>query len=237
MSSSAGMPGKPRKATTKRDTIAKELRAMIESGQLARGARVQQDELAARFNTSITPVREAMRELEAEGLLVSEPHRGVRVSEVNVDELQGVYVARRLLEPFAAALATQNISRRELALMQSHLDAMEAASRDHDSPGLWAANRDFHFVIYQACGIPRLVSQIEGLWLGFPWDVLEVLGDRSKRSVDEHQAILAGLRDGDSAATAAACEQHLRNSFHALVAHLSGAAPVEDPFDLVGSAE
>lgn len=230
------MPGEPRKATTKRDMVAKELRALIESGQLARGARVQQDELAARFNTSITPVREAMRELEAEGLLVSEPHRGVRVSEVDVDELQGVYVARRLLEPFAAALATQNISRRELALMQSRLDAMVAARRDHDSAGVWAANRDFHFVMYRACEIPRLVSQIEALWLGFPWDVLDVVGGRSERSAEEHEAILAALRDGDPAATAAACEQHLRNSFHALVAHLTGSAPVEDPFDLLDAA-
>jgi DNA-binding GntR family transcriptional regulator len=222
------------KTPTKRDRIAHELRSMIESGQLARGARVQQDELAARFNTSITPVREAMRELEAEGLLVSEPHRGVRVSEVDVEDVEGVYVARRLLEPFAAALATENLSRRDLASAEALIDAMETADREHDSRGLWVANRDFHFLIYEACGIPRLVSQIDSLWLVFPWDVLEVLGGRSERSLEEHRTMLAALREGDAAAVSAACELHLRNSFHALVKHLSGTDVVEDPFDVVG---
>lgn len=224
------------RALTKRDRIARELRAMIESGQLARGARVQQDELAARFQTSITPVREAMRELEAEGLLVSEPHRGVRVSEVDVEEVRGVYVARRLLEPFATRLAAENLSRRDLATAEGFVDAMDAARVAHDSPGLWAANRDFHFLIYRACGIPRLVSQIESLWQAFPWDVLDVLGGRSERSVAEHRTILDALRAGDGAAAAVACEAHIRNSFHALVAHLEGEEPAEDPFDVVGAA-
>src|ERR1700742_966281 len=208
---------------------------MIASGQLARGERVQQDELAAHFKTSITPVREAMRELEAEGLLVSEPHRGVRVSEVNLDELQGVYVARRLLEPFAAALATQQISRRELAIAEGFLDAMEAAAAADDSDGVWAANRDFHFLIYRTCGIPRLLSQIESLWLAYPWDILEMLRDRSGQSFNEHRQFLAALREGAPRAASAACELHLRHSFHALVAHLSDDG-ADDPFDLVAES-
>lgn len=220
----------------KRDVIARELRAMIESGRLARGARVPQDELAAHFNTSITPVREALRELEAEGLLVSEPHRGVRVSEVDVAELQGVYVVRRLLEPFATALASQHLSRRDLSVLGDALAAMEAARRSSDSAGQWAANRAFHFHVYEACGVPRLVAQIESLWLAFPWDVLDVVTERPARSAEEHEQLLAALRDGDAAGAAAACERHIANSYGALVLHLTGEPPAEDPFALVAAA-
>jgi len=223
-----------RNGETKRDVVARELRAMIAAGDLARGARVHQDDLAARFNTSITPVREALRLLEAEGLLVSEPHRGVRVSEVDVSELAGVYVARRLVEPFAIAVATDNVNRRTLAAAEAQLDAIQAAREAGDKAAVTAANRRFHFLLYEACGIPWLVSHIESLWLAFPWDVLEVVGGRPADSAAEHREVLAAMRAGEALEASAACERHLRNSFLALTAHLSGGEPAEDPFDRVG---
>lgn len=221
---------------TKRDVIARRLRTMIESGDLARGARVHQDDLASRFNTSITPVREALRLLEAEGLLVSEPHRGVRVSEINLEEVHGVYVARRLIEPFATALATGNISRRQLAVAQGHLETLEAARADGDGDAatVLASNRAFHFVLYEACDIPWLVTHIETLWLGFPWDVLEVVQGRQEESSKEHAEIMDAMREGSSLDAGAATERHIRNSFHALATHLSGEQPARDPFDLLG---
>src|SRR5579862_9894898 len=88
------------KAKTKKDRLVQELRHLILYGDLERGTRIRQDELAARFDTSITPVREALRQLEAEGLLESEPHRGVRVTVPDIAEIKGTYVARRLLEPY-----------------------------------------------------------------------------------------------------------------------------------------
>ena len=121
-----------RNRKTKKDLIADELKLLIGSGELPRGTRIQQDELAARFDTSITPVREAMRQLEAQGLLVSEPHRGVRVAEANLDEVKGVYVARRLLEPYAAQRASLRVSRRDLDRADELIEAMGKARKKKD---------------------------------------------------------------------------------------------------------
>lgn len=224
---------KKRPGPTKRDLVVSELRTMIASGDLPRGGRIHQDELAARFSTSITPVREALRQLEAEGLLVGEPHRGVRVSETNVDEQLGVYVSRRLLEPFAAQLATQNVSRRDLARARELVATMNKAGSRGDLPAVRDANRSFHFLIYERCEIPSLVAVIESNWAVFPWDTLEVLDPRAARSVDEHAAILDCMERGDVAGVGRELEQHIARRYRDLVEHLTGSPPDEDPFDAV----
>ena len=145
---------------TKKDLIADELKQLIGTGELARGARIQQDEIAARFATSITPVREALRQLEAEGLLVSEPHRGVRVAETSLDEVKGVYVARRLLEPYAAQRATLRVSRRDLDRADALTEEMATASAAGDHAAVSAANAEFHRLFNERCGIPALTRTI-----------------------------------------------------------------------------
>lgn len=87
---------------------------MIVSGEFARGERLQEDQLAARFATSITPVREAIKQLEAEGPLVTEPRRGVRVTSADPEQITGIYVSRRLIEPYTAQRAALRVSRRDL---------------------------------------------------------------------------------------------------------------------------
>ena len=216
---------------TKKDLIAEELKALIGSGELPRGARIQQDELAARFETSITPVREAMRQLEAQGLLVSEPHRGVRVAEANLGEVTGIYVARRLLEPYAAQRATLRVSRRDLDRADNLIETMAKAHRRKDDQGVRDANREFHFLFYERSGIPSLSRIIEGLWLSFPWDILQVISGRVERSMDEHGRMVEAVRSGDVDKVKAGFESHIRHSFLSLCEHLTK-EPRDDPFDL-----
>lgn len=223
------------KRATKRDRIVAELRTMIASGDLPRGVRVQQDDLAAHFETSITPVREALRQLEAEGLLVGEPHRGVRVSEVNVEEMRGVYVARRLVEPFAGQLATLRLSRRDITQAHELNKAMQDAAKAGDKTTVRESNRTMHFLVYEKCGVPSFVSIIENLWLSFPWDILDVLDPRASESIKEHNTMIAGLGAGDVRAVGASIERHLRRSYEALIKHLTGSRPTADPFDEVQS--
>ena len=201
---------------TKKDTIVEELRAMIESGAIARGSRVQQNDLAAKFDTSITPVREALRQLEAEGLLVGEPHRGVRVASTDLEEVKAVYVMRRLVEPYAFCRASRRVSRRELEQARNLIEVMEQARADSDQVEIIVTNRAFHFLFYDRCGIPALTQQIEELWLGFPWDILQVLDSRIRQSVDEHRAILNAVETGDLQALSRAVELHVERSYLAL---------------------
>jgi DNA-binding GntR family transcriptional regulator len=216
---------------TKKDLIAEELKILIGSGELARGARIQQDELAARFETSITPVREAMRQLEAQGLLVSEPHRGVRVAEANLDEIKGVYVARHLLEPYAAQRATLRVSRRDLDRADELIQAMAAAAAGKDGGNAREPNREFHFLFYERSGIPALVRIIDSLWLSFPWDILQVIPNRLNRSIDEHRSMVEAVRQGDVEQVKSVFEDHIRRSFLALCLHVTGEEP-QDPFDI-----
>lgn len=216
---------------TKKDRIVEELRDLIATGELARGSRIQQDDLARQFKTSITPVREAMRQLEAEGMLVSEPHRGVRVASADLEEVKGVYIARRLLEPYAARRAVLRVSRRDLQQASALNSAMEEARAAGDSTALLDTNRRFHFLFYERCGIPSLHQLIAAMWLAYPWDLLQVVEGRVSDSFAEHQRIVAAMDVGDVDAAGRELEQHISHGFLALARHLTG-DDVPDVFDI-----
>jgi DNA-binding GntR family transcriptional regulator len=210
----------------KRDQIVDELRRRILAGTLPRGARLPQDELARDFGASITPVREALRLLEAEGLVVAEPHRGVRVAGVDLAQVTATYVVRRLIESYAMRRATLRLSRRDLARARDILDRDAA-----DPAAARARNRAFHFLLYDRCGMPELVERIAALWQAFPWDLMLDSDARPAASHREHLDLLAALDTGDPDAVAAATERHLSNGFAAIRQQLTSAEG-PDPFGL-----
>ncbi len=214
------------KAVTKTDRIVAELRTLISNGEIARGERIQQDRLAKRFQTSITPVREAIKRLEAEGLLVTDPHRGVRVSSADLEQIKGVYVARRLLEPYAAQRAALRVSRQDMRYAQQLIERMADPAED-----LPEINRQFHFLFYGKCGIPTLAALLDSLWRSYPWDILHVLGNRRDQAVGEHQAMAEAVAAADLDLIAETFGGNLSRSYLAIVAHLTGEEG-EDPFDL-----
>jgi DNA-binding GntR family transcriptional regulator len=216
---------------TKKDRIVEELRSLIATGSLPRGARIQQDEIAARFDTSVTPVREALRQLEAEGLVVGEPHRGVRVASADLEEVKGVYVMRRLVEPYAFQRAARRMGPRDLEVAHRLAEQMAKANSAGDRALAGELNREFHFLFYANTGIAALTRRIEELWFAFPWDILQVLTDRVDASVDEHRDILAKFERHDLDAIKQAVEEHLSHSYRALADHLLGDGSL-DPFEL-----
>jgi DNA-binding GntR family transcriptional regulator len=204
---------------------------MIRDGELPRGSRIQQDVLAEMFNTSITPVREALVLLEAEGLLVGEPNRGVSVADADFNAIKAVYIQRMLLEPYAMRRATRRISHRDLDRAGDLLDRMTSATKTKEVVSVPELNRQFHFLFYDACGSDALTTQIEQLWQRWPWDLLSVIKDRPNESQREHAEMIQAIRSGDVVQVALATEQHLRASYMSLGKHLTGEIP-EDVFDL-----
>jgi DNA-binding GntR family transcriptional regulator len=204
---------------------------MIRDGELPRGSRIQQDVLAEMFNTSITPVREALVLLEAEGLLVGEPNRGVSVADADFSAIKAVYIQRMLLEPYAMRRATRRISHRDLDRAADLLDRMTSASKTKEVVSVPELNRQFHFLFYDACGNEALSTQIEQLWQRWPWDLLSVIKDRPNESQKEHAEMIQAVRSGNVEQVALATEQHLRASYMSLGTHLTGEKP-EDVFDL-----
>jgi DNA-binding GntR family transcriptional regulator len=214
--------------TTKAARIAEELREAIATGVLPQGTRLYQDELAVRFSTSITPVREALRQLHAEGLVVVESHRGVTVSTPDVERITAIYVLRRLVEPFAARRAATRLSRQDFARARATNESLLEAQQAGDRLLERQLNRDFHFVFYEACGLPTVVAEIERFWATFPWAELHVV--RGIESYSEHEQILDAMVENDQPRIQQLFETHLHNGYRALMAHL-GHDGASDPFD------
>lgn len=217
-------------ASTKRDVIVLGLRRKILSRELDRGQRLRQDQVAEWFSASITPVREALRILEAEGLITSEAHRGVRVAGVDVDRLKALYVTRRLTETFAIARATTRISRHELRQAEHLLEDLDRASADGDSFARNTLNEQFHFFFYDRCGLPALRDDIATRWRAFPWDLTLDSSERVGQVRVEHQAIVDAVREVDPDAAAHHLSEHITNGFLRLAESTTGET-VSDPFD------
>ncbi len=214
---------------TKRDVIVDLLRRRILSGEIPRGSRLRQDEVAGWFDASITPVREALHRLEAEGLVVSEPHRGVRVAGVDVDRVKTIYVKRMLLEPYAMRRAVLRMSRIEFNALYALLDRLAKAIDQDDREARNSLTRDFHFYFYERCGMPGLVSEIAADWDAFPWDLTLDDSSRADQSHNEHLAIVESARRIDVEAVAKLLENHIRHGVERLFEALTR-DDFKDPF-------
>src|SRR5260221_6386608 len=217
-----GMPPK-RKAErkTKKDLMVGMLREAILSGELAPGERLLQEELAERFEVSPTPVREAIQQLVAEGVLSHSPYKGVQVAEVEVDAVQEIYLIRAALEGLATRLATPNL---KISTLQ-RLNGIQSEINDQVARGEIAPirklNYDFHMLIYSAAEAPQLFQLIKGLWVKTPWDTLYVIPGRPVNMLDEHKLIIDAISRGDAVLAGQHMQSHIEIVRASLVKFLS----------------
>jgi DNA-binding GntR family transcriptional regulator len=199
--------------------IAVALAERIVSGELSPGTRLMQDHVAEEFATSHIPVREAFRKLEAQGLIISKPRCGVRVSPLDPGLVLEVTEMRAALEGLALHHALPRLGRADLDLARAALVEGEAS----DQIAVWeAANRRFHLAITAPCGMPRLMAAIGDLhqstarFLFATWKHL----DWQPRSDTEHRAILDAIERGDRKRARALLKSHVREAGRALIEHL-----------------
>jgi DNA-binding GntR family transcriptional regulator len=197
---------------TRAAAIAAALRELILSGELKPGQRLPQNQLAAKFEVSTTPVREALTALAREGLVRRISHRGVVVFKPSLDELAEIYEIRGALEPFAAGLAAGRLSEASLLRLREILVATGTADPAEHSK----LNIDFHALIYAAVARPRLLELIENLrqvasaYLSLT--VRHYDAGYAKQVYGEHEAILVALEQRDEAGAVQAVSRHLRNN-------------------------
>jgi len=187
------------------------LREEIRSGALKPGARLTETELAARLAVSRTPVREAIRRLEAEGLVDHQPRIGAVVRSMEYPEIMELYEMRTVLEGTAARLAARAASPMELEELRSINEDM-AATRD--PVVLVRLNRQFHARLLDAARNRFLVKSMAAVE-----SALLILGpsamerpDRAKAAVEEHRAVLAAMTARDGAAAEAAMREHMERA-------------------------
>jgi DNA-binding GntR family transcriptional regulator len=143
---------------TKQERVYKIVRERILSGAYGPGYRVVIDSLAAEFKVSALPVREAVRRLEAEGLVVYRANAGAQVAPAEPGQFEAEMVVVAVLEGYATALAAPEMDDEAIAKLASITDAMVRAMERIDTLAFGRLNQDFHAVVYDHCPNPRLVE-------------------------------------------------------------------------------
>jgi DNA-binding GntR family transcriptional regulator len=204
---------------TAAERVTRALRTAITTGALPAGAPIRQEEIAAQYQVSRIPVREAFRQLEAEGLIVIYPSRGAFVATLDSSDILEIYEIRVLLESDALrracpALTPEIIQRAEAILDQ--LDVVQESSA-------WSAlDEAFHTTLYTPVQRPRLLDLITTLrrQVTHFYYIVTPLEQYRSRSQQEHRQILALCRAGDGAGAVMALEAHLHNSAQAAAASI-----------------
>jgi DNA-binding GntR family transcriptional regulator len=154
----------PLSVTTAADFAYQAIRQHILDGTLEAGQRIDQDAEARRLDVSRMPVREALRRLEAEGLVEITRHRGAYVRPMSIADLEELYVLRIALEPVAGRFGAERVSDETLDRMRGLVPRMEALVMNVDAAGWLEADWSFHSYLYADAQLPRLLRTIHSLW-------------------------------------------------------------------------
>lgn len=202
---------------TKATAAANVVRDAIQSGRLKPGERLPLPQLAAELKMSYTPLREGLKQLQSEGLVVYQPHLGTTVAPFDSDRASEIYRLRELLEPTASALAAVHASPEQLAESGAILKELDEAVDSEDLDRIPLLNAAFHKSIYRAAGSPILVEFIDRLWNGVPYQAISLV-DHAHESSREHASILAALQAGDAEGAKEQMQAHISRGAAAAMA-------------------
>lgn len=194
------------------------LRDQIARGGFRSGDQLRQENLAREFGVSVPPVREALKTLEAEGQVVYAPHRGYFVASMSFDELAENYRIRELLETEAIQRSVPTIGRQDVARMREAIHDMERSHRSEDLSALTAANRRFHFTLFDTASMPRMADMIRVLWEQSDRYRSVYFSTRAhRRRVNaEHRAIMTAVRERDTEHAVGLLREHREHALHSL---------------------
>jgi DNA-binding GntR family transcriptional regulator len=196
---------------SKTDMVAALIRELIITGELTTGEQLRQRDLAQRFGVSQTPVREALRRLESEGLVIGDNHRGFMVVEADEGSTEENFQIRAALESLGASLAAAKIDEAGVKRLEE-LNAQMQAAGEGENARYAELNREFHLTVYEYAHSPLLMSLMRLLWASLHG------GPRGRRthadSVRQHVEILDALRAGDAAAAASLTHRHIMGVEH-----------------------
>lgn len=140
--------------------IADELREAILRGEIKAGQRLKQEEIAQRFESSLIPVREALRSLEKEGLVTFYPNKGAIVSQLSSEEVRQIFETRIILEQGALALSIPNLTETDIEEAMTYIELLDTVSAGKE---LSNYNKDFHNILYRHCNNKYLLDMIDSL--------------------------------------------------------------------------
>lgn len=194
-----------------RDVVFENIREAILEGRLEPGKRLMETQLADELGVSRTPVREAIRKLELEGLVIMLPRKGAYVAEMSKQDLLEVLEIRSGLESLAAYLAADRMDKDELEKLKSIQDELEVYADKSDVSGMLKKDVEFHECIFNSTDNLRLIALMSSLWEQVYRFRLIYMSDYTaiKSIVDEHREIIRALEARDDELSARLAKKHI----------------------------
>ena len=196
-----------------RDVVFNTLREAILKGELKPGERLMELQLAAKLGVSRTQIREAIRMLEQEGLAVTIPRKGAEVAKMTEKDMEDVLQIRDALDELAASIACEQMTKEQLDTLTETMHEFEESTKSKDLKKIAAADVQFHDIIYQATGNPKLVNMLNNLREQMYRYRVEYLKDERNYPtlMREHSEIVEGLMTKDKGRVTEAMHKHVKN--------------------------
>jgi len=206
----------PRRSTV--EIVYDELRSAILYGHLEPGEQLGESELAGRLGISRGPLREAMQRLVQEGLLHSEPHRGLFVITLDQSDVEDVYLARLAIERAACAMVMERNRGEAVVRLTEALDHLVEAARERDRVKMSDADQAFHEVLVSSSGSPRLERMAQTLLVETRMclNALQDTYPEPEELVEEHRRLVDAISDGEEERLLRLIEEHMRDSIERL---------------------
>lgn len=201
-----------------RDVVFNTLREAILKGDLKPGERLMELQLASKLGVSRTPIREAIRMLEQEGLAVTTPRKGAEVAKMTLKDMEDVLEIRDALDELAVRIACQKISDEQLRQLEDVKELFEKSTQTGNVKKIAEADVSFHDVIYEATGNPKLVTLLNNLREQVYRYRVEYIKDPKNYPtlIAEHEAILDSLKNRDVKNAVEAMHVHVANQAEAV---------------------
>ncbi len=216
-----------------KNVVADKIREMILSMEFKPGDMIRQEALSEQIGVSRMPIREALNVLEAEGLVANIPYKGTVVTGISLDDIKEVCLIRCNLEGLAIRTAVFNLTEPDFAYMEKNLDLIREMG---DSVELNRVHyhREFHFTIYEAARLPRLLTMIKNLWTCS--ERIRRIGSYSSKrrpqAMTEHRGILAACRERNPQKAEALLCKHLQSTYLNTSDYLSKTENNEQPTEM-----
>jgi DNA-binding GntR family transcriptional regulator len=200
------------------EIVADRIRTAIMRGTFGPGTQLGEVDLASRLGVSRGPLREAMQRLVQEGLLLSEPHRGLFVITLDEGDVEDVYLTRLAIERAACQLIMQRNRGEGVARLTEALEALIDAARERDRVAMSDADQAFHEVLVSSSGSPRLERMAHTLLVETRMclNALQDTYPEPAELVEEHRRLVDAIGDGEEERLLQLIEEHMTDSIHRL---------------------
>lgn len=193
-----------------RANVLEEFRRLILSGGAPPGTQIPPAEIADVFQVSPIPVREALKTLVGEGLVVHRPHAGYRVSQPSTDELREIYFVRGTLEQAALARSVELIDETSLQIARDRHAELLVAVKFNDGKAFHDVSREFHRALTTPCAMPRLLNMFEATWnLTEPFQMMRSVPSETQAALNtDHEDLLDAFAARDTSAVLEVAHRH-----------------------------